>query len=128
MRTRHIIIGLAVVLALSGATLIGYTLWPRPIWTPAELVTLRSLWIGSLGPVPSDPSNRVADDPRAVDLGHQLFFDTRFSANGTVACATCHVPEKNLVDNLPLAHGVGTTTRTTMPIAGTQYGQWLFWD
>src|SRR5438105_1489142 len=128
MRTRVTISSVAVVLALSGAALVTYALWPRPTWSPAELVTLRSLWIGSLGPVPSDPSNTVADDPRAVDLGHALFFDTRFSANGAVSCATCHVPEKNLVDNLPLAHGVGTTSRTTMPIAGTQYGQWLFWD
>src|SRR6266511_643951 len=54
---------------------------------------------------------------------------TRFlSGTWQVAHATCHVPDKNLVDNLPLARGVGTTSRTTMPIAGTQYGQWLFWD
>jgi len=128
MRTGYTLTSVAVMLALSGAVLVAYGLWPRQTWTPAELVTLRSLWIGSLGPVPSDPSNAVADDPRAVDLGHELFFDTRFSANGAVACATCHVPDKNLVDNLPLARGVGTTSRTTMPIAGTQYGQWLFWD
>src|SRR5436305_13310753 len=97
MRTRHIVTAVAVLLALSGATLVGYAVWPRPTWTPAELVTLRSLWIGSLGPVPLDASNAVADDPRAVDRGHELFFDTRFSANATVACAPCHVPDRHLV-------------------------------
>ena len=62
-------------------------------WTPEEIATLETLWIGSLAPLPPDPSNAVADDPRAVELGHRLFFDTRFSANGEISCATCHQPE-----------------------------------
>ena len=33
----------------------------------------------------------MADDPRAAQLGRRFFFDTRFSANGEVSCATCHV-------------------------------------
>jgi cytochrome c peroxidase len=97
-------------------------------WTKDEMVTLRGLWIGSLEPLPPDPSNAVADDPRAVELGHRLFFDTRFSSNGAVSCGTCHLPELGFQDGIPLAHGVGTTTRRTMPIAGTAYSPWLFWD
>jgi cytochrome c peroxidase len=31
-------------------------------------------------------------------------------------------------DGTPLAHGVGTTARYTMPVAGTAYGAWFFWD
>ena len=51
---------------------------------------LRSLWIQSLGVPESDPSNRVADNPRARELGHLLFFEKGISANGEVACASCH--------------------------------------
>ncbi|MDQ5826697.1 MAG: cytochrome-c peroxidase, partial [Chloroflexota bacterium] len=41
---------------------------------------------------------------------------------------TCHIPGRNFNDNLPLAKGVGTTTRKTMTIVGTAYSPWLFWD
>ncbi len=100
----------------------------RPTWTDTELTTLRTLWIGSLPPLTPDPSNQYGDDPRAAEFGKQLFFDTRFSSNGEVACATCHIPEKGFQDGLPLAQGVGTTNRRAMPIAGTAYSPWMFWD
>lgn len=97
-------------------------------WTPQEVETLRSLWIGSLPPLAPDPSNRYGDDPRAAALGHRLFFDTRLSGNGRVACATCHQPGREFQDGVPLGVGVGTTPRRTMPIAGTAYSPWMFWD
>jgi cytochrome c peroxidase len=97
-------------------------------WTTEERAIISDLWIGSLGPLPSDPSNRVADDPRAARLGHALFFDARFSINGKVSCATCHKPELGFQDGLPRGVGVGTMNRRTMPIAGTAYSPWLFWD
>jgi cytochrome c peroxidase len=99
-----------------------------PAWSQAELTQLRSLWIGSLPPLPADPSNKYADDPRAAALGQKLFFDKRFSSNGQVACATCHLPEKSFQDGIPLAQGVGTTDRRTMTIIGTAYSPWFFWD
>jgi cytochrome c peroxidase len=97
-------------------------------WSADEIETLRGLSLASLPPLPPDPSNAYADDPRAAALGHRLFFDTRFSANGAVACATCHVPERQFQDGLPLAQGIGTTTRRTMSVVGTAYSPWLFWD
>ena len=97
-------------------------------WSEAERATLRSLSLTSLEPLAPDPSNRYGDDPRAAALGRELFFDTRLSGNGRVSCATCHVPEKDLQDGTPLAHGVGTTARRTMPIAGTAHNAWFFWD
>ncbi|HVX87469.1 MAG TPA: cytochrome c peroxidase [Gemmatimonadales bacterium] len=97
-------------------------------WSAEEREVIGSLRLSTLGAVPADPSNRVADDPAAVRLGQQLFFDTRLSSNGQVACATCHQPQKEFQDGTPLGHGVGTTGRRTMPIAGTQWSPWQFWD
>lgn len=97
-------------------------------WSREELAQLRGLSIRSLPPLPEDPSNRVADDPRAAELGQRLFFDRRLSANGKVACATCHAPDKSFQDGTALAKGVGTTDRRTMSIVGTAHSPWQFWD
>src|SRR3954469_13019276 len=101
---------------------------PRPRWSADERTMLKSLSLTSLQPLAPDPSNRFGDDPRAAALGRELFFDTRLSGNGKVSCATCHVPAQDLQDGTPLAHGVGTTARRTMPIAGTAHNAWFFWD
>ena len=101
-----------------------------PRWSAAERAMLRSLSLASLGPLPHDPSNRHADDPRAAALGHRLFFDTRLSVDGRVACATCHVPSAEFQDGTPLAAGVGTTARRTIAASETAYdllsNQFLF--
>ncbi|HYK05308.1 MAG TPA: cytochrome c peroxidase [Thermoanaerobaculia bacterium] len=97
-------------------------------WSDEELEILRGLSLSELEPLPADPTNRVADDPRAVQLGQRLFFDARLSSNGKVSCATCHVPDREFQDGTPLAKGVGTTDRRTMPVAGTAYSPFLFWD
>jgi len=97
-------------------------------WSEAEINILRSLWIGSLPPLPKDPSNAFADNPRSRALGKRLFFDPRFSGNLKVSCATCHRPDMNFTDDLPLAHGIGPTTRRTMPLLGVAYNSWFFWD
>jgi cytochrome c peroxidase len=97
-------------------------------WTPEQIAQLRSLSLAELEPLPADPGNRVADDPRAAAFGQRLFFDTRLSSNGKVSCATCHIPNREFQDDKPLASGVGTTGRRTMPVAGTAYAPFLFWD
>jgi cytochrome c peroxidase len=98
------------------------------LWSAQERQTLRALSLASLGALPADPSNRYATDARAAALGEQLFFDTRLSGNGKVSCATCHLAEQQFQDGVPLAKGMGTTGRRTMPVAGTAYGAWFFWD
>ena len=128
LRSRAVLLGLAVLCAAGLIT--AFAMSTAGEWTPSsdELTMLRSLWIGSLKPLPPDPSNRYADDPRAAAFGQALFYDTRFSANGQVACATCHRPELMFQDGLPLAHGVGTTGRRAMTLVGTAYSPWFFWD
>jgi cytochrome c peroxidase len=97
-------------------------------WDQKEVSVIRSLWIGSLPPLPKDPSNAYADDPAAIALGKKFFFDSSFSGNRKVSCATCHRPDMNFTDDLPLAHGMGSTTRRTMPLLGVAYNTWFFWD
>ena len=97
-------------------------------WNEAEKTALNSLRLGSLPPLPDDPSNKYAADPEAAAFGKKLFFDTKLSGNLKVSCATCHPENMNFADSLPLAHGIGTTTRRTMPLVGVGYNTWLFWD
>jgi cytochrome c peroxidase len=100
----------------------------RNQWTAAEQQIIRGLWLATLPPLPPDPSNRYADNAQVAALGEKLFFDTRLSSNGQVACATCHQPALSFQDGLPLAQGVGTTDRRAMPLVGTAYSPWFFWD
>jgi cytochrome c peroxidase len=97
-------------------------------WSDEELDAMRALWIGNLAPVPADPTNAYAEDERAAELGHKLFFDPRFSLNGEVSCATCHKPDQQFQDGLPLAKGLGTFNRRTQTIIASAYGSWYFWD
>ena len=100
---------------------------PPSTWSPEELGVLRTLWIGSLEK-PADPSNRYADNPEAAELGRALFFDQRMSANGEVACASCHDPDHAFTDDRPVGVGIGKGGRRTMPIRPAAYVTWQFWD
>lgn len=134
-----LIAGGLLVVVLIGGLIFSQFAAPPPVktnplpadahtWTPDEKRILASLWLENLPPLPPDLSNAVADDEAAAKLGQHFFFDTRFSSNGEVACATCHQPDLMFTDGLPRAQGVGETTRKTMTIIGVAYSPWLFWD
>ena len=123
--TNKVLLGAALLLA---AVIVAAAAPRGDRWTRGEVALLSSLSLRELGPPPADPTNRVADDPRAAAFGRTLFFDTRLSANGQVSCATCHIPEQEFQDGIPLAKGVGVTNRRTMPIAGMAHSPFLFWD
>lgn len=97
-------------------------------WSSQEVGILASLSLRKLMPVPTDPSNAVEQHPRAIALGKRLFSDARFSSNGAVSCASCHSPDKQFQDGLPVGRGVGVGARRAMPIVGAGYSPWLFWD
>lgn len=118
--TAFLVAGAAVIAA--GAVLFS------PEWSGDEVKRIQSLSLASLPPLRPDPSNRVSDDPAAAALGKALFSDPRLSANGAVSCATCHKPDRQFQDDLPVGHGMAVGTRRTMPIAGTAYFPFLFWD
>lgn len=97
-------------------------------WSEEELRLISSLSLDALPPLPADPSNRVADDSAAAELGHRLYFDTRLSSNGQVACATCHKPELMFTDGLALAVGVDIGPMHTPSLVGLAYSPWFYWD
>jgi len=81
-----------------------------------------------LPPLPPDPTNRVADDLDAAEYGRRLFFDPRFSRDGSVACATCHVPETGFTDGRALAVGLAEGNRHTPSLWNAAHHRWLTWD
>jgi cytochrome c peroxidase len=97
-------------------------------WSPDQLQLLRSLSLASLPPLRPDPSNRVADDPRAARLGQRLFFDPSLSANGQVACASCHLPELHFTDGRATSLGIGPGRRNAPSVVASAHGPWFFWD
>ncbi|WP_455211870.1 cytochrome-c peroxidase [Kaarinaea lacus] len=97
-------------------------------WNEDDIIVLRRLWIGSLPETPPGNTNAVADNPEAENLGYKIFFDKRFSANGQVACVTCHKPDLYFTDGLEVAQGIGTVKRNAPTIVGTSYNTWFFLD
>lgn len=98
-------------------------------WSEQELSRIRDLWIGNLSELPSaSPTNRVADNALAAELGQKIFFDKRFSVNGQVACATCHNPDLYFTDGLAVAQGVGVVERNAPTVVGASFNTWFFRD
>ncbi len=63
-------------------------------------------------------------------IGKKLFFEKRLSADGTISCATCHVPSKAFTDGLPVAKGINAQmgTRNTPSLWNVAFGSAQFWD
>ncbi len=116
-------------LTVTAAALAAWQLWlPTAAWTAPQLAQIHSLSLQSLPPVPPDPGNAVADHPQARQLGHAVFFDPRFSATGTISCATCHQPALDFTDGLPVSRAIGRSKRNAPSIISSVYSPWLYWD
>jgi len=74
------------------------------------------------------PANPPATETSA--LGQKLFFEGRLSADGTVACATCHDPARAFTDGRPTSVGIhGRTGQRNAPtILNALYNKTQFWD
>jgi cytochrome c peroxidase len=57
---------------------------------------------GLVVPTPIDNPQSMAK----IALGRQLFFDKRLSLDETIACASCHDPQKAFTDQLPKSKGI----------------------
>jgi cytochrome c peroxidase len=95
-------------------------------YAPAELAAIYAH--SPQGEPPPDPSNRLADSADAAQLGRTLFHEQRFSANGQIACATCHQPMRAFTDGLPVARALDAGNRNTPTLLNAAFNQWFFWD
>ncbi|HXZ85873.1 MAG TPA: cytochrome c peroxidase [Myxococcota bacterium] len=68
--------------------------------------------------------------PARVALGRRLFFETRLSADGTVACATCHDVSRGFADQRPVSEGIrGQLGRRNAPtVMNATFFTSQFWD
>jgi cytochrome c peroxidase len=112
---------------------------------PMRRATLLALALSALAfavqpielPVPSGvlPPEVPADNPptaEKVELGRELYFETRLSTDGTVACASCHDPRHGFADGRgrPTSGGVGGAlgTRNAPTVLNAAFLASQFWD
>ena len=81
-------------------------------------------------PVGLPPATGQEASPALVSLGQQLFSDKRLSIDGTISCATCHIPARGFTDGRPTAIGLhgAVLSRHTPSLLNVRYESSLFWD
>jgi cytochrome c peroxidase len=85
----------------------------------------------SINGTDNTPANNVTTNDGAT-LGRVLFYDKKLSANGKIACASCHKQDKSFSDDAILSLGFdgGKTGRHSMTLINARYyarGR-FFWD
>lgn len=79
------------------------------------------------------PLTIPADNPQSpekIALGKALFNDPRFSADGSISCASCHHPDKAFTDGLTRAQGLNGQqgTRNTPTVVNAAFFETFFVD
>ncbi|MDX1911252.1 MAG: cytochrome c peroxidase [Saprospiraceae bacterium] len=78
-------------------------------------------------PVPANNPMTV----EGVQLGRRLFYDPILSADSTMSCASCHLPEGSFTDNKAVSTGIDGIAgrRSSMSLLNIAYANnGLFWD
>ena len=84
--------------------------------------------------LPEDLARYIPADnpmtPAKVELGRQLYFDKRLSADNTISCATCHDPAKGWTDNDATSVGIRGQRggRSAPTVINRILGPTQFWD
>ena len=113
-------------LALTLCALASRVADDRSQYTSTQLALVLSH--APLGPLPPDPTDRVANSPRAAHFGQYLFFDRSFSPNDQVSCESCHQPAHAFTDGRAIAKGLALGTRNAPTVLNAAYSHWYFWD
>ncbi len=93
-----------------------------------QLPSLQNAGVG--GPGTGLPAAREGFTPREIDLGRLLFFDPVLSADGSVACASCHQPQQGLADGRAQSIGIGgqRMARSAPSLWNVGLFNRFFWD
>lgn len=96
---------------------------PKPRGAAAEFVVPLGL---DPVPVPEDNPMTAAK----VELGKQLYFETRLSVDNTVSCASCHDPKKGWSNGEQFATGIKGLKggRNAPTVLNAAYFPLQFWD
>ncbi len=96
------------------------------------------LWLAMVAPADELPLGLARLDPEEppppaaeVRLGKELFFDKRLSVDGSVSCATCHVPAEAFAQRgRPVSEGVGGKLgrRNSPSLLNVTFAKHLFLD
>lgn len=95
----------------------------------ASMLQGRTAGLG--GPLPAMPV--PSDNPQTeakIQLGKQLYFDGRLSADGKISCATCHSPKTGWAGHDATDTGIGgqVGTRNSGTVLNSGYMKYQFWD
>ena len=84
--------------------------------------------VARLPPMPI-PADNPQNDAK-INLGRQLYFDGRLSANNEISCATCHDPKTGWAGHDATDTGVGgrVGNRNSGTIVNSGYMKYQFWD
>jgi cytochrome c peroxidase len=68
--------------------------------------------------------------PEKAELGKMLFFDRRLSGDGTMSCATCHIPEMAFTDGQAISLNYPTTKnwRNSPTLINVAFNKFFFHD
>src|SRR5208337_636063 len=86
---------------------------------------------GQLEPIKSVPvPDKNPQTPEKIALGQTLFFDRRLSGDGTMSCATCHIPELAFSDGQDISMSYPTTRnwRNSPTLMNVAFQKQLFSD
>jgi len=76
------------------------------------------------------PPVRENFSPQQIDLGRYLFFDPVLSRDGSIACASCHEPDKGFSNGKPHPFGIDnqSVARSVPSLWNVGFLRILFWD
>ncbi|MGE0396920.1 MAG: cytochrome-c peroxidase [Kofleriaceae bacterium] len=98
--------------------------------SPEELTGAERSALASMSPlpaVPKDPTNAVADAPRAAALGQMLFFDEDLAGEPGISCRTCHAGPAMDDPGKHVSRGAKLGSRNSPPVINAVFYKHQNW-
>jgi len=102
--------------------------WRSQVWHRIDTITPLPGGLRALPAPPQDPENPVT--PAKIELGQQLFEDTRLSGDESLSCASCHPEEMGYTEAVPFSAGAEgkPMPRHTPTLLNAAYSRFINWD